>query len=320
MAQPSDTILLSGNANLPLAEKIAKQLKTPLYTPISRFADSEAHVQIPVNIRRKSVTIIQSTCPPFVDQSVIELLLMIDAAKRASAKEIIVILPYFGYARQDRKDKPRVPISSSMMAKLIEFSGANHICTIDIHSDQAQGFTRIPWDNIFASYSLIPAIEKLNLKNLIISSPDKGGVPMATAYAKRLNADGLAIVFKERDVNIKNESKALDLVGNVKGCDVLLVDDLVDTAGTLCNAAKLIMQKGARRVVAAASHGIFSNNAFENINNSPIESLIVTDSIPQENSKKMSKIITLASVAPLLAEAIKRIQSGESISEKLILR
>lgn len=315
-----EIILLSGNANLPLAQKVATSLKTQLLTPVSRFADSEAHVQIPVNIRRKTVTIVQSTCPPNTDNTIIELILMIDAARRASAKEIIVVLPYFSYARQDRKDKPRVPISSSAIAKLIEYAGADHICTVDIHSDQAQGFTKVPWDNIYGSYSLVPAIKKLGLKNLIIASPDKGGVPTATAYAKRLNAKGIAIVFKERDVNIKNASKALDMIGDVKGRDVLIVDDLIDTAGTLCNAAKLIKENGAKRVIAAASHGIFSQGAFENINSSPIESLIVTDSIPQEENLIKSKSLQVITIAPLLAEAIKRIQTGESISEKLILR
>ncbi len=320
MSDKNNFILLTGNANLPLAQKVARKLKARAYIPISRFADSEAHVQIPINIRRQNVTIIQSTCPPNVDNTIVELFLMIDAVRRASAHEIIVVLPYFGYARQDRKDKPRVPISSSAIAKLIEFAGADHICTVDIHSDQAQGFVRIPWDNIFGSYSLVPAIKKLGLKKLIIASPDKGGVPTATAYAKRLNAQGIAIVFKERDVNIKNSSKAVDMIGDVKGCDVLIVDDLIDTAGTLCNAAKLIKQKGANRVVAAASHGIFSGPAFENIENSPIETLIVTDSIPQEENVRKCHKIKVASIATLLAEAIKRIHTGESISEKLILR
>jgi ribose-phosphate pyrophosphokinase len=320
MANRTGHILLTGNSNLPLAQKIAAKLKTQVFTPVSRFADSEAHIQIPINIRRKSVTIIQSTCPPEVDSSIVELILMIDAARRASADEIIVVLPYFGYSRQDRKDKPRVPISSSAIAKLIETAGANHICTVDIHSDQAQGFTSFPWDNVYGSYSLVPAIKKLKLKNLIIASPDKGGVPTATAYAKRLNAQGLAIAFKERDLNLKNTSKAMDMIGDVTGCDVLLVDDMVDTAGTLCNAASLIKQRGAKRIVAAATHGLFSANAIENIEQSPIETLIVTDTIPQSNPIKKTKKIIVASVAPLLAEAIKRIQSGESISEKLILR
>src|SRR3989338_3040392 len=261
-------VLLSGTTNPALAENIASILKTKIYFPIKRFADSEANVQIPVNIRRSTVVIIQSDCPPDVDGAFVELFLMIDAAKRASAQEIIVMIPYFGYSRQDRKDRPRVPISASVMGSLIEFCGADKICTIDIHSDQEQGFVKIPWDNLFSSFSLVPEIEKLNLDNLIVASGDKGGVPMATAYARRLNAEGIAIVFKERDVNTANESHALDIIGDVKGKNVLIVDDMIDTAGTLCNAAELLIEKGARSVSAAATHGIFSKNALDKIEDS----------------------------------------------------
>lgn len=313
-------VLLTGTSNLPLAEDIGKILGKPVYQPVTKFADGESRIQIPINIRRGSVIIIQSTCPPDIDGSIMELLLMIDAAKRASADEIIVLLPYFGYARQDRKDRPRVPVSASLIAELIKHAGADKICTLDIHSDQAQGFVQIPWDNLFGSYCLVPRLEKENLKNLVVASPDKGGVPIATAYAKRLSADGVAIVYKERDVNAINQSEALDLIGDVKGKTVLLVDDMIDTARTLVNAANLLKEKGAQNIWAAATHGVLSADAIDRINNSPIEKVILTDSIPQPETVLKNPKFEIITVANLLAEAIQRIESGESISEKLIIK
>lgn len=315
-----DFVLLTGTSNLPLAEKIGTILGKPVHKPVSKFADGEIRVQIPVNIRRGSVVIIQPTCPPDIDGSIMELLLMIDASKRASAQEIIVMMPYYGYARQDRKDRPRVPVSASLIAQLIKRAGADKICTLDIHSDQSQGFVQIPWDNLFGSYCLIPRLEKEEFKNLVVASPDKGGVPIATAYSRRLKADGVAIVYKERDVNAINESEALDLIGNVTGKTVLLVDDMIDTARTLVNAANLLKEKGAGSIWAAATHGVLSADAIERINNSPIEKVIITDSIPQPEKVIKNSKFEIISVAGLLAEAIQRIESGESISEKLIIR
>src|SRR3989344_5454763 len=306
-------VLLTGTSNPKLAEDIGKILKKEVYKPVTKFADGESRVQIPINIRRGSVVIIQSTCPPDVDSSIIELLLMIDAAKRASAAEIIVMIPYFGYSRQDRKDKPRVPISAAMIARIVEFAGADKICTVDIHSDPQQGFIKSPWDNLYGSYSLVPIIESLNIKNLVVASPDKGGVPMATAYAKRLNAEGLAIVFKERDVNMTDHSHTMDMIGDVKGKTVLMVDDMISTAGTICNAAKLIKDKGAEKIIVASTHGVFSGDALENIENSPIEKVYITDTIPQTEEVLKNPKIEIVSVAPMLAEAIKRIETGESI-------
>lgn len=316
----SDFILLTGTSNLPLTREIGKLLGKTVYNPVTKFADGETRVQIPINIRRGSVIIIQSTCPPDIDGNIMELLLMIDASKRASADEIIVVIPYFGYARQDRKDRPRVPISSSVIAQAIEFAGADKICTIDIHSDQAQGFVQIPWDNLFGSYCLVPRLEKENFKNLVVASPDKGGVPIATAYAKRLGADGVAIVYKERDVASINQSEALDLIGDVKGKTVLLVDDMIDTARTLANAARLLKERGALSILAAATHGVLSADAIERIDNSPIEKVIITDTIPQQKLVTHNPKFEIISVATLVAEAIKRIESGQSISEKLIIR
>lgn len=315
-----DFVLLTGSSNVELAEKIGKFLGKTVHKPVTKFADGERRIQIPVNIRRGSVVIIQPTCPPDIDGSIMELLLMIDAARRASAGEIIVVLPYFGYARQDRKDRPRVPVSASLIANLIELAGADKICTLDIHSDQSQGFVQIPWDNLYGSYCLVPRLEKENFKNLVVASPDKGGVPIATAYSRRLNADGVAIVYKERDVNAVNQSEALDLIGNVKGKTVLLVDDMIDTARTLVNAANLLKEKGAASIWAAATHGVLSADAIERLNNSSIEKIIITDSIPQPETVLKNPKFEIISVADLLAEAIQRIESGESISEKLIIR
>ncbi len=317
---PADFVLLTGTSNIPLAEEIGKILNKTVHQPVTKFADGETRIQIPINIRRGSVIIIQSTCPPDIDGSIMELLLMIDAAKRASAGEIIVVIPYFGYARQDRKDRPRVPVSASLIAQLLKHSGADKICTLDIHSDQSQGFVQIPWDNLYGSYCLVPRLEKEKFKNLIVASPDKGGVPIATAYAKRLAADGVAIVYKERDVNTVNQSEALDLIGNVSGKTVLLVDDMIDTARTLVNAAKLLKERGAGEIWASATHGVLSADALEKIENSPIEKVIITDTIPQPDKVVSNSKFEVISVADLLAEAIQRIESGKSISEKLILR
>lgn len=316
----ADFVLLTGTSNLPLAEKVGALLGKKVHQPVTRFADGERRVQIPVNIRRGSVVIIQPTCPPDIDGSIMELLLMIDAAKRASAQEIIVMIPYFGYARQDRKDRPRVPVSASLIANLLQVAGADKICTLDIHSDQSQGFVRIPWDNLFGSFTMVPRLEKEEFTNLVVASPDKGGVPIATAYARRLNAEGVAIVYKERDVNAVNQSEALDLIGNVSGKTVLLVDDMIDTARTLVNAANLLKEKGAKSIWAAATHGVFSADAIDRINSSGIEKIIITDSIPQTESVISNPKFEIISVADLIAAAIKRIESGESISEKLIIR
>lgn len=314
-----DFVLLTGTSNPQLSEDIGKILKKEVYKPVTRFADGESRVQIPINIRRGSVIIIQSTCPPNVDGSIMELLLIIDAAKRASADEIIVIIPYYGYSRQDRKDRPRVPVSSALVAQMIQNAGADKICTVDIHSDPQQGFAQIPWDNLYGSFCLVPKISSLKLEHMVIASPDKGGVPIATAFANRLKAKGIAIVYKERDVSTVNASEALDLIGNVSGKNVVLVDDMIDTAGTLCNAAKLIKSKGAKSIIASATHGIFSKDALKRIEDSPIDQIIITDTVPLKDVVKNHPKIVVVSVAGMLAEAIRRIETGESISQKLIL-
>lgn len=310
--------LLSGSSNPKLAKDVGSKLGLDVLYPVTKFADSEIRVVIPKNLRRSHVFIIQPTFP-LVNDSLMELLLMIDAAKRASVNEITAVVPYFGYSRQDRKDRPRVPISSSLIVNMLKSAGVNRVVTVDIHSEQQQGFFDGPWDNLYGSFCFVPEIKKKKLKNLIIASPDKGGVSKAVYYAKILKAAGIAIVYKERDVSTMNQSEALDMIGNVQGKDVLIVDDMIDTAGTLTNAANLIFKRGARSVRAAATHGLFSPPALERINDSAIKELFITDTVLAKEEVLKNKKIKIITIAPLLAEAIKRIQSGESISEGLIL-
>ena len=318
MAKDNGFVLLTGTANLKLAQDVAKILGKNVDETVSVFADGEKRIVIPENLRQRAVFIIQPTCPP-VDASIMELLLIIDAAKRSSASEVSAFIPYFGYSRQDRKDRPRVPISASLIARLVEFAGADRILTIDIHSEQEPGFVEIPWDNLYASYSLLPQLKKhFKPQNLVVASPDKGGVPKATFYAELLDAQGFAIVFKQRDVNKNNISEALDMMGNVSGKDVLLVDDMIDTAGTICNAANLIKKRGAKSVSAVATHGLFSDPALERITKSALDKIFVTDTIPLKKEMLNSHKVTVVSVAKLLAEAIKCIYNGDSMSERLI--
>ncbi len=311
-------ILLSGRSNPQLAQSVADILGKQLWQPISSFADGEIRVKGIPNLRRRHVFIIQPTSFP-VNDHIMELVLMIDAAKRASAREVIAVMPYFGYCRQDRKEMPRVPISSSVIANMIEHAGADRILTLDIHSEQAEGFVTIPWDNLYGSYTLLPAIKDLGLQNLVVASPDKGGMVRATAYASRLSATGIATVYKERDINLNNVSSALGMIGDVKGKDVLIVDDLVDTAGTVVNAANYMKKSGAKRIVVAATHGLFNNNAMEKITNSAIEKVIVTDSTHMQDEVVSNPKVHIVSVAPLLAAAVQRVRTGESLSKDLIL-
>jgi ribose-phosphate pyrophosphokinase len=310
-------ILLTGRSHPALARNIAKLLKLELHEPISVFADGEIRVRIAPNLRRGHVFIIQPTAPR-VNDSIMELLFMIDAAKRSSAEEVTVIIPYYGYSRQDRKEMPRVPISSSVVANMITTVGASRIITLDIHSEQQQGFTKIPWDNLYGSYSLIPTLKKLKLKNIVIASPDKGGMLRATGYARLLGAQQVALVYKERDIAVNNQSKALAMIGDVKGNDVLLVDDMLDTGGTIVHAADFIKNQGANSVRVAITHGLFSGEALEKITQSAIEEVIITDTIEQRSEVLRNKKITIVSVAPLLAKAIKRITTGESISNLVL--
>lgn len=314
MPKGNNLVLLTGTANLPLAKNIGRRLKKPVHETVSEFADGEKRILIPENIRRRDVFIIQPTSPP-TDSNIMELLLIIDAARRASAKEITTIIPYFGYSRQDRREA-RAAISASLVASLIEHAGANRVVTIDMHSEQSQGSIKSPWDNLYASFSLVPAIISRYHGNLIVASPDKGGVAKATYYAGRLRADGIAIVYKERDLKKKNHSKVLDMIGEVKGKDVLLVDDMIDTAGTICAASDLLKRRGAKSIRACATHGLFSGPALERINKSTIQEIFITDTVKLKDEVVKNPKINVISVSRLLAEAIRCIHTGDSLSAK----
>ena len=295
-----------------LAQKIADEYGIELgKSKKNIFSDGEFQVSFEESIRGRRVFLIGSTFPP--SENLFELLLMIDAAKRASARHITAVLPYFGWARQDRKDKPRVPIAAKMVAKILQTAGATRVITMDLHADQIQGFFEIPVDHLYASTLLLPHIKSLNLDNLTMASPDMGGSKRAYAYSKFLKSD-VVICYKERKK--ANVIESMELIGDVKGKNVILVDDMVDTAGTLTKAADLMMEKGAISVRAVATHGILSGKAHERILNSKLEELIITDTIPlnRENSK-----IKVVSCAPLFAEVMHRVQNNTSISDKFIM-
>lgn len=302
----SEICVLSGNANKELAESICKCLDIPLADVLcGRFSEGEIRVQIVSNVRGKDVFIVQPTCPPTND-NLMELLVLIDAAKRASAARVTAVMPFYGYARQDRKDQPRVPITAKLVANLITVAGADRVLTMDLHASQIQGFFDIPVDHLYAINTLCEYFEAMQIKNLVVVSPDVGGIRMARAYAKRLSA-GLAIIDKRR--MSPEETEVMNILGKVKGKNVILIDDLVATGGSLIEAIEALKEMGVERVFAAVSHGVLSGNAIERISAcKALEELIVTDSIPLARSKKAAKIKQL-SVAPLLAEAIKRIQN-----------
>jgi ribose-phosphate pyrophosphokinase len=312
-----DWVVLSGNANRPLAEKICERLGKPLgHADIRRFSDGEVFVEIGENVRGRDVYVIQSTCRP-VNDTLMELLVMIDALKRASAKEVTAVVPYYGYARQDRKVAPRTPISAKLVADLFASAGATRVVSMDLHAGQIQGFFNIPFDNLFASPVILEYMKKemRGQQNLVIVSPDAGGVERARAFAKRLDAT-VAVIDKRRTA--PNVAKAMNIIGDVQGKVALILDDMIDTAGTLTEAAHAVIQHGASQVFAAATHGVLSGAAVERIQNSKIERVIITDTIPlSPESASSSKIIQL-SVADLLAEAIYRIHNYDSVSSLFI--
>jgi len=303
-------IVFSGNSNKDLASKICKNLKLKMGQGlISRFSDGEVRIKIEENVRGKDVFVVQSTCSP-VNESIMELLIMIDALKRASANRITAVMPYFGYARQDRKDQPRVPITAKLIANLLTTAGANRVLALDLHAGQIQGFFDIPVDHIFAIDVFVDYFKKIGENNLVIVSPDVGGIKMARAYAKKFNA-GLAIVDKRR--NSPEATEVMHILGEVNGKNVIMVDDIIATGSSLVEAAGALKKSGARKIFAAVSHGILSANAVEKLENSDIDYLVVTDSIPLGEEKKSKKIKTV-SVSKLYAEAIKRIHFEQSIS------
>lgn len=304
--------LIAGNSNLPLARDISKYLDVPLVNAsIKRFADMEIFVEVNENVRGQDVFLIQSTAYPAND-NMMELLICLDTLKRASAKRVTAVIPYFGYARQDRKPGPRTPISAKLAANIITSAGANRVLTLELHAGQIQGFFDIPVDNLFASPVLVKDIkENFDTKNIIIVSPDVGGVVRARGVAKKIEAD-LAIVDKRREK--AGISEVLNIIGDVEGRDCILIDDIVDSAGTLCNAAKALKDKGAKSVVAYATHGVLSSGAVERVEKSALESLAVTDSIKTTEEISKSKKVRVVSIAPLMAEAMKRISEETSVS------
>ncbi len=303
-------VLLDGGSNTELAKKIADEIGIKsLDMAISKFNDGETGVQVNENVRGKNVFIIQPTSEP-VNENFMNLLITIDALKRASARTITAVLPYFGYARQDRKDRPRTPITAKLVANLLTTAGADRIVTIDIHAHQIQGFFDIPLDHLYARNIFIHKIKSLS-KNAVIVSPDVGGAKMAEGYAERLGTE-MAIVHKKRINDTTTEVSGV--VGEVKGKDVVLVDDIIATAGSLCEAAKTLKQKGAKKVYAAITHGVLSGPAIERLEASEIDKLFITDTIALPKEKRIDRIEVL-SCAPLLAEAITRINGNESVSQ-----
>ena len=305
--------LLSGTGNLELSRKIAQNLKLKLVNSnIRRFADGEIYVEINENIRGNSIFVIQSISTPAND-NLMELLICIDALRRSSAKNITAVIPYFGYARQDRKVVPRTAISAKLVSNLITNAGAHRIVTVDLHAGQIQGFFDIPVDNLFSTPIFSKHIKKyISNKNIICVAPDVGGVERARALGQKLNV-GLAIVDKRRPA--PGKSQVMNIIGNVKGKNCLLVDDIIDSGGTIVNAAKALKEKGAKDVYVYVTHGVLSGNAVEQINNSKIKKLILTDTIDNSNKIKKSSKIVVLSISNLMAEAIKRISNSTSVSD-----
>jgi ribose-phosphate pyrophosphokinase len=300
--------IFSGNSNRPLAEEICRSIGENLgEAAVTSFPDGETFVKINENIRGQDVYIIQSTCPP-TNHHLMELLIMIDAARRASAQRITAVLPFYGYARQDRKDQPRVPITAKLVANLLVSAGANRVLAMDLHSQQIQGFFDIPVDHLYASPVFFEHLRGMATDRLVVCSPDVGGMKMAAAYADVLGA-GLGMVAKKRRSATKVE--AINVVGEVQGCDVLLVDDILETGGTLVAAAKLLRENGARSVRAAVSHCVFNEAAYERLRSGAIDELITTNSVPLDTR---GLPVTVLSIAGLLGQAIQRINSNESVT------
>jgi ribose-phosphate pyrophosphokinase len=309
--------VFTGNANPVLAQDIARHLMIPLGRAyVGRFSDGETTVELMENVRGRDVFLVQSTCPPAND-TLLELLVMADACRRASAGRITAVIPYFGYARQDRRPRAtRVAITAKLVANMIASAGVNRVLTIDLHADQIQGFFDIPVDNVYASPVLLGDAWKQKYGNMIVVSPDVGGVVRARALAKRLDDADLAIIDKRRPR--PNESKVMNIIGDVEGKSCVLVDDMVDTAGTLCQAAAALKEEGAVRVVAYITHAVLSGQAIERISASVLDELVVTDTIPLSDDGRACSKIRQLSVAGLLAETMRRIRDEESVSSLYI--
>lgn len=308
--------IITGNSNPAFASDVSAALNIALTeASIKRFADMEVFVEILENMRGEDVFVIQSTCYPANDH-IMELLVTLDALKRASAKRITAVIPYFGYARQDRKPGPRTPISAKLVADIVTAAGADRVLTMDLHAGQIQGFFNIPVDNLYAAPVFIEDIEKnFDADKVTVVSPDVGGVVRARAIAKRINAD-LAIVDKRREK--AGVSEVMNIIGDIEGKDCIIVDDIVDSAGTLCNAAAALKEKGAASVSAYITHGVLSGKAIERVKGSVLKQLVVTDSIPLPEDAKGAKNIRVVSIAPLMAEAIRRISEETSVSSLFV--
>ncbi|CAB4243880.1 Ribose-phosphate pyrophosphokinase [Methylacidimicrobium sp. AP8] len=302
-------LVFSGSANRPLAERIVESIGIPLgVATISSFPDGETFVKIDENIRGRDVFLVQPTCPP-TNHNIMELLIMIDAARRASAARVTAVIPFYGYARQDRKDRPRVPITAKLVANLLVAAGVNRVLTVDLHAQQIQGFFDIPVDHLYAAPVLYRYLAAKGLSNLVVVSPDVGGIKLASSYAELLGA-GLALVVKRR-VDAEH-TEAQFLVGEVEGRDVLIVDDLTETAGTVTAAARILKERGARRIFAGISHAVLNPLGIKRLQESCLEELITTNTVPIHPVEGLK--VTVLDVAPLLGEAIKRIHNGQSVS------
>jgi ribose-phosphate pyrophosphokinase len=307
--------IFAGNSNPVLSDRISEYLAKPLgRLKVNSFSDGEIQVEIHENVRRQEIYVIQSTCKP-VNDNLVELLLLIDAFKRSSASKITAVIPYFGYARQDKKVSPRVPISAKMVADLLENAGVHRVITMDLHAGQIQGFFNCPVDNLYAAPVIIDDIKTRYPEGLVVVSPDAGGVERARAYAKRLNA-GLAIVDKRRSA--PNQAKAMAIIGDVEDKIAIIIDDMVDTAGTLTEAASVIVEKGAREVHAYCTHPVLSGPAIERINNSSLSSLVATDTIPLSKEALECEKINTLSIAKLVGEAIMRSYRGDSVNSLFV--
>jgi ribose-phosphate pyrophosphokinase len=309
---PEGIKLFSGNAHKELADEVAAYLGIPVgNADITHFSDGEINVYINENVRGHDVFVIQPTSTP-VNDNIIELLLMIDALKRASAKRITAVMPYYGYARQDRKVQPRVPISAKLIADIITAAGTSRILTIDLHAAQIQGFFNIPVDNLYASPVILDYVrQKYSYENLVIVSPDAGGVERARSFARKLQCS-IAIIDKRREA--ANVSETMNVIGAVKDCDTIILDDMIDTGGTIVHAAAALKDKGARHVVSACTHAVLSGSSVDKVNESVLEELIVTNTIPFDSKKEKCKKLTVLSIASLLGEAIRRIYEESSVS------
>ncbi|MEW6570266.1 MAG: ribose-phosphate pyrophosphokinase [Nitrospirota bacterium] len=314
---PEGIKLFTGNAHRRLAEDIAHYLGIPVGdAAVARFSDGEIMIRINENVRGTDVFVVQPTCMP-VNRHIMELLLIIDALKRASARRITAVMPYYGYARQDRKVQPRVPISAKLVADIVTAAGSNRILTMDLHAAQIQGFFDIPVDNLYASPVLMEYVEEKydHRKTLVIVSPDAGGVERARAFARKLQSS-IAIIDKRREA--ANISQIMNVIGDVENLDTLILDDMIDTGGTIIQAASALKEKGAKRVAAACTHAVLSGDSVERVNDSVLEELIVTNTIPLDGKKEKSKKITVLNIAPLIGEAIKRIHEESSISSLFV--